>query len=150
MQCGLDGNLPGSATAWFSITGAPMGPLSKVVIASALDETVEVRLGSGESAKSIPSSEFFDLLDSGLAGTTVAVSGNGIAAPVAETSLLPESTHSEDLPVVFRLRWVGYLGYELKTEACSPNLHESDRPDTVRFELGPLRQLDLAHSATES
>ncbi|WP_434590232.1 aminodeoxychorismate synthase component I [Brevibacterium sp. 1718] len=141
----LDGNLPGNDSSRFSIMGAPSGPLSKVATASVLKGTVEVRSASGESEGFIQSSGFFDWLDAELAGTTVAVSGERSEASGIKTAYPDMRADSQDLPFEFRLGWVGYLGYELKTEVGSPNQHESDLPDAVMMFLD--RALVIDHDA---
>lgn len=138
----LDGNLPGNDSSRFSIMGAPTGPLSKVTTASVPEGTVEVRSASGESESFIQSSGFFDWLDGELAGATVAVSGERNEAPGAETEFPDASTEKLDLPFEFRLGWVGYLGYEFKTEVGSPNIYESDLPDAVMMFLDRALVID--------
>lgn len=112
----LDGNLPGNDSSRFSIMGAPTGPMSRVATASVATGTVEVRSQSHDGTWVVEamSSGFFDWLDQELADTEV---------------------KSPDLPFEFRLGWVGYLGYELKTEVGSPNSEESDLPDAVMMFL---------------
>ncbi|UZD61151.1 aminodeoxychorismate synthase component I [Brevibacterium sp. JSBI002] len=138
----LDGNLPGNDSSRYSIMGAPSGPLSKVATASVPEGTVEVRLASGESEGSIHSSGIFDWLDAELAGTTVVVSGSDIAASGDENTFPNGSRGSKELPFEFRLGWVGYLGYELKTEVGSPNRHESELPDAVMMFLDRALVID--------
>ena len=111
----LDGNLPGNESSRFSIMGAPTGPLSRIATASVAEGTMEIRTpNDGGSTLSIQSSGFFDWLEAEVSGTEV---------------------EAPDLPFEFRLGWVGYLGYELKTEVGSPNAHESDLPDAVMMFL---------------
>ncbi|MGO0604808.1 aminodeoxychorismate synthase component I [Brevibacterium linens] len=138
----LDGNLPGNNSSRFSIMGAPTGPLSKVATASASEGIVEVRLASGESENLVKPSGFFDWLDAELAGTTVAVSGTGSEPPSAGSEIPDMRADSQDLPFEFRLGWVGYLGYELKTQVGSPNQHESDLPDAVMMFLDRALVID--------
>src|SRR5699024_8857586 len=47
-----------------------------------------------------------------------------------------------NLPFEFRLGWVGYLGYELKTEVGSPNQHQSELPDAVMMFLDRALVID--------
>lgn len=112
----LDGNLPGEESSRFSIMGAPTGPLSRVMTASVATGSLELRAldGHGSPTARSMNTGVFDWLDQDLAAMTV-------AAP--------------DLPFDFRLGWVGYLGYELKAEVGSPNMHESDLPDAVMMFL---------------
>ena len=111
----LDGNLPGNESSRFSIMGAPNSPLSRIATASVAEGTVEIRTpNDGGSTVSVQSSGFFDWLDAEVSGTEV---------------------EAPDLPFEFRLGWVGYFGYELKTEVGSPNAHESDLPDAVMMFL---------------
>ncbi|WP_420095324.1 aminodeoxychorismate synthase component I [Brevibacterium sediminis] len=138
----LDGNLPDNDSSRFSIMGAPSGPLSKVATASVPEGIVEVRSASGESENIIQSSGFFDWLDAELASTIVAVSGQRIGTPGAESAFPDMRADSQDLPFDFRLGWVGYLGYELKTEVGSPNRHESDLPDAVMMFLDRALVID--------
>jgi para-aminobenzoate synthetase len=138
----LDGNLTGNDSSRFSIMGTPTGPQSKVATASVSERAVEVRSTNFESESSIQSTGFFDWLDAELAGTTVSLSGTGVEAPGTETAFADESSSSHDLPFEFRLGWVGYLGYELKTELSSPNQHESDLPDAVMMFLDRALVID--------
>lgn len=138
----LDGNLPDNDSSRFSIMGAPSGPLSKVATASVSEGTVEVRSASGESKSFIQSSGFFDWLDVELAGTAVSVSGTGDEPPSAGSETPDIRADNQDLPFEFRLGWVGYLGYELKTEVGSPNQHKSDLPDAVTMFLDRALVID--------
>lgn len=112
----LGGNLPGNDSSRFSIMGAPTGPMSRVATASVATGSVEIRSQNHDGIRVVEaiSSGFFDWLDQELADTEV---------------------ESSDLPFDFRLGWVGYLGYELKTEVGSPNSEESDLPDAVMMFL---------------
>ena len=141
----LDGNQPDNDSSRFSIMGAPSGPLSKVATASVSEGTVEVRSASGESKSFIQSSGFFDWLDAELAGSTVSVSGTEVEPPSAGSEIPDMRADNQDLPFEFRLGWVGYLGYELKTEVGSSNQHESDLPDAVMMFLD--RALVIDHDA---
>lgn len=138
----LDGNLPDNDSSRFSIMGAPSGPLSKVATASVSEGTVEVRSASGESESFNQSSGFFDWLDVELAGTAVSVSGIGVGPPSAGSETPDIRADNHDLPFEFRLGWVGYLGYELKTEVGSPNKHKSDLPDAVMMFLDRALVID--------
>ena len=138
----LDGNLPGNDSSRFTIMGAPTGPLSKVATSSVPDRTVEVHSNTEESEISIQSSGFFDWLDAELASATVAVAGTGNEALGAEATSPDTNIESQDLPFEFRLGWVGYLGYELKSEIGLPNLHESDLPDAVMMFLDRALVID--------
>lgn len=138
----LDGNLPDNDSSRFSIMGAPSGPLSKVATASVPEGTVEVRSASGESKSFIQSSGFFDWLDVELASTTVSVSGTGDEPPSTGSETPDIRADNHDLPFDFRLGWVGYLGYELKAEVGSPNLHDSDLPDAVMMFLDRALVID--------
>ena len=143
----LDGNLSGNSSSRFSIMGAPTGQLSKVATASVRDGTVTVRTSGAvrsgigtreepvEQAVVIENSGFFDWLYAELAGTEVELAGTRAAFTTI-------SEGSPDLPFEFRLGWVGYLGYELKSEIGSPNLHESDLPDAVMMFLDRALVID--------
>ena len=138
----LDGNLPGNNSSRFSIMGAPTGPLSRVATASVSEETVLLRSASEDPESSIQKSGFFEWLDAELAGTTVSVSGAGVEPPSSRSENPGMRADNQDLPFEFRLGWVGYLGYELKTEVGSPIQHESDLPDAVMMFLDRALVID--------
>ncbi|WGP04860.1 aminodeoxychorismate synthase component I [Bacillus subtilis] len=138
----LDGNLPGNDSSRFSIMGASSGPLSKVATASVPEGVVEVRSAGDESENVTESSGFFDWLEAELASATVAVTGERTEAQGIKSTFPGLSALSHVLPFDFRLGWVGYLGYELKTEVGSPNQYESDLPDAVMMFLDRALVLD--------
>lgn len=107
----LDGHQPGQESSRFSIMGAPNGPLSRIARANVPAGTVSVTsTAGGETVES----GLFDWLNADLSSITIT-----------------ESERVRALPFEFRLGWVGYLGYELKSEAGSPLKHESTHPDAV-------------------
>ncbi|MDN6134514.1 MAG: aminodeoxychorismate synthase component I [Brevibacterium sp.] len=111
----LDGNDPSSGSSRFTIMGAPTGPNGRVATADTRTGTIRIRhTGSAPAgttgAATTVRSGLFDWLEAEL--DTIEVE-----APA--------------LPFDFRLGWVGYLGYELKAEVGSPNLHHSDLPDAT-------------------
>ncbi|WP_423059149.1 aminodeoxychorismate synthase component I [Brevibacterium linens] len=138
----LDGNLPGNDSSRFSIMGAPSGPLSRVATGSVPEGVVEVRSAGDESENVTESSGFFDWLEAELASATVAVTGERTEAQDIKSTFPGLSALSHDLPFDFRLGWVGYLGYELKAEVGSPNLHDSDLPDAVMMFLDRALVID--------
>lgn len=138
----LDGNLPGNNSSRFSIMGAPSGPLSRVATGSVPEGVVEVRSAGDESENVTESSGFFDWLEAELASATVAVTGERTEAQGIKSTFPGLSALSHVLPFDFRLGWVGYLGYELKTEVGSPNQYESDLPDAVMMFLDRALVLD--------
>ena len=115
----LDGNRPGSQSSRFSIMGAPTGPNGRVATADTSTGSVRIRHtdshmpGPTRQATTVKSG-FFDWL---------------------ETELDRIDVEAPPLPFDFRLGWVGYLGYELKTEVGSPNHHESTLPDATMMFL---------------
>ncbi|PCC50136.1 aminodeoxychorismate synthase, component I [Brevibacterium aurantiacum] len=109
----LDGNHSSSASSRFTIMGAPSGPNGRVATADTSTGTIRIRHIGGAPADSAGgettvSSGLFDWLEGEL--NTI-----DVEAPA--------------LPFDFCLGWVGYLGYELKSEVGSPNRHHSDLPD---------------------
>lgn len=109
----LDGNDPSGGSSRFAIMGAPTGPNGRVATADTNTGTIRIRHtgrapADPAGAETTVSSGLFDWLEAEL--NTIVVE-----APA--------------LPFDFRLGWVGYLGYELKSEVGSPNRHHSDLPD---------------------
>ena len=109
----LDGNHSSSASSRFTIMGAPSGPNGRVATADTSTGTIRIRHIGGAPADSAGgettvSSGLFDWLEGEL--NTI-----DVEAPA--------------LPFDFCLGWVGYLGYELKSEVGSPNRHHSELPD---------------------
>ena len=109
----LDGNDPSSRSSRFTIMGTPTGPNGRVATADTSAGTIHIRHtgrapADQAGAETAVSSGLFDWLDAEL--NTI-----DVEAPA--------------LPFDFRLGWVGYLGYELKSEVGSPNRHHSDLPD---------------------
>lgn len=126
----LDSNDPSSGSSRFTIMGAPTGPNGRVATADTRTGTIRIRhtggapTGTAGTETSI-SSGFFDWLEAELAAIEV-------EAPA--------------LPFDFRLGWVGYLGYELKTEVGSPNQHHSDLPDASLMFLDRAVVIDHVES----
>ncbi|WP_205677654.1 glutamine amidotransferase-related protein [Brevibacterium aurantiacum] len=109
----LDGNDPSRRSSRFTIMGAPTGPNGRVATADTSTGTIRIRHtgrapADPAGAETTVSSGLFDWLEAEL--NTI-----DVEAPA--------------LPFDFRLGWVGYLGYELKSEVGSPNQHRSDLPD---------------------
>ncbi|HCG57018.1 MAG TPA: aminodeoxychorismate synthase component I [Brevibacterium sp.] len=109
----LDGNDPSSGSSRFTIMGTPTGPNGRVATSDTSAGTIHIRHtgrapADQAGAETAVSSGLFDWLEGEL-NTMV------VEAPA--------------LPFDFRLGWVGYLGYELKSEVGSPNRHHSDLPD---------------------
>ncbi|GAA4513288.1 aminodeoxychorismate synthase component I [Brevibacterium yomogidense] len=107
----LDGNLPGDDRGRFSIMGAPTGPLGRIAEADVTAGTVTLT-GPGAQVGTVDSG-FFDWLAAELRRHRV---------PSAATA---------HLPFDFGLGWVGYLGYELKTECGSSAAHQAPTPDAT-------------------
>ena len=141
----LDGNLPGSASSRFSIMGAPTGPLAKVATVSVADGTVDVRTNNDRAKPSLSASGFFDWLDVELSSADVELAPSEVELSGKHAQLPVTNADGPDLPFEFRLGWVGYLGYELKTEVGSPNQHQSELPDAVMMFLD--RALVIDHGA---
>ncbi|WP_319020649.1 aminodeoxychorismate synthase component I [Brevibacterium aurantiacum] len=115
----LDGNRPGSQSSRFSVMGAPTGPNGRVVTADTNTGTIRIRrtdchLPSPTGQVTTIKSDFFDWLEGELDRIDV---------------------ESPPLPFDFCLGWVGYMGYELKTEVGSTNRHESSLPDATMMFL---------------
>nr|WP_232488744.1 aminodeoxychorismate synthase component I [Brevibacterium antiquum] len=109
----LDGNDPSRRSSRFTIMGAPTGANGRVATADTNAGTIRIRhTGRAASdpagAETTVSSGLFDWLEGEL--NTI-----DVEAPA--------------LPFDFRLGWVGYLGYELKSEVGSPSRHHSELPD---------------------
>lgn len=109
----LDGNDPSRRSSRFTMMGAPTGPNGRVATADTSTGTIHIRHtgrapADQAGAETAVSSGFFDWLEADLNAIDV-------EAPA--------------LPFDFRLGWVGYLGYELKSEVGSPNRYHSDLPD---------------------
>lgn len=109
----LDGNDPSRRSSRFTIMGAPTGPNGRVATADTSTGTIRIRhTGRAASdpagAETTVSSGLFDWLEDEL--NTI-----DVEAPA--------------LPFDFRLGWVGYLGYELKSEVGARNRHHSELPD---------------------
>ncbi|TSI16219.1 aminodeoxychorismate synthase component I [Brevibacterium aurantiacum] len=109
----LDGNDPSRRSSRFSIMGAPTGANGRVATADTSTGTIRIR-HTGRApvdpadAETTVSSGLFDWL---------------------EAELDTIDVESPALPFDFRLGWVGYLGYELKSEVGSRNRHHSELPD---------------------
>lgn len=104
----LDSSLKiGERRGRFSFMGDASGPLARIVTADVHAGTVETQSGSG---KSITKQQFFDWLEADMAGLDVDV---------------------PNLPFDFALGWVGYLGYELKSEVTGSTVHHSSEADAA-------------------
>ncbi|RZS40935.1 para-aminobenzoate synthetase [Herbihabitans rhizosphaerae] len=98
----LDGNESGR-----SVMGDASGPLARVVTADAWDDTVTI---TEQDSTITVHSGLFDWLDADIRGI---------------------DTHVPDLPGGFALGWVGYLGYELKSQCGARRAHRSELPDAT-------------------
>ena len=101
----LDSSMQVPSTSRFSFMGDASGPLSEIVSYSILAKEVTV-----ESAGKTETHEasFFDYMDS---------------------RLRAHELRTPDLPFDFNLGYVGYLGYELKSECGGVEAHNSSTPD---------------------
>jgi para-aminobenzoate synthetase len=128
----LDSSRPGPGTGRFSFMGDAAGPLARVVRADVW--TGQVTVESAAGATTVAGS-FFDWLEADLAR-------NRVQAP--------------RLPFGFALGWIGYLGYELKSECGGDRAHRSPHPDATMIftdralafdhELGDVHLLALAEA----
>ncbi|MGO2863808.1 MAG: glutamine amidotransferase-related protein, partial [Brevibacterium sp.] len=109
----LDGNDPSRGSSRFTIMGAPTGTNGRVATADTRTGTIHIRQTGRAPA------------DPAGAETTV---GSGLFDWL-EAELNTIDVEAPALPFDFRLGWVGYLGYELKSEVGVPNRHHSDLPD---------------------
>ncbi|MFE9121642.1 aminodeoxychorismate synthase component I [Streptomyces sp. NPDC007172] len=103
----LDSSKSDTDAGRFSIMGDASGPLARVAKADVWSRTVTV--GSADGLQII-SADFLDWLDRDLRGT---------------------QTELPDLPFEFTLGWVGYLGYELKSECGGDLAHQAEDPDAA-------------------
>lgn len=103
----LDSSRIGAAGGRFSIMGDGSGPLSRVASADVWAESVKVVSASG--VEQVPQT-FLDWLDQDLRSLQVEI---------------------PDLPFDFALGWVGYLGYELKSQCGGNRVHRSTEPDAI-------------------
>jgi len=109
-----------------SFLGASAGP-GRCVLEYDVESGTAVRHGAGP-ARTLRGS-IFDLLDRELAG-------HAIEPPPA------------DLPPGPMGGFVGYLGYELKADCGSPNVHRSDTPDAVMMLANRLVAVDHVRGRT--
>ncbi|ARF58367.1 aminodeoxychorismate synthase component I [Streptomyces gilvosporeus] len=103
----LDSSRADDALGRFSVMGDASGPLARIATADVWSSTVQVRSRSGTE---IVTGEFLDWLDEDLRGT---------------------DTEVPRLPCGFALGWVGYLGYELKSECGGAAVHRAEDPDAA-------------------
>ncbi|HUA20556.1 MAG TPA: aminodeoxychorismate synthase component I [Bryobacteraceae bacterium] len=61
--------------------------------------------------------------------------------------LLESEVHAPPLPFDFTGGYVGYLGYELKAECGSPNLHRSSLPDAFLLRVDQFLAIDHSENA---
>ena len=104
----LDSSRQDHGIGRYSVMGCADGPLARTVVADTQRGTVTVQGSDGGG--DVIQSEFLDWLDRDLRGLDVQV---------------------PDLPFDFALGWVGYLGYELKSECGGDRVHTSAQPDAM-------------------
>ncbi len=109
-----------------SFLGTSAGP-GRCVLEYDVETGTAIRHGAGGATEERAS--IFDLLDRGLAG-------HAIEPPPA------------DLPPGLMGGFVGYLGYELKADCGSPNVHRSDMPDAVMMLANRLVAVDHVRGRT--
>jgi len=109
-----------------SFLGTSAGP-GRCVLEYDVESGTAIRHGADGSTSERAS--IFDLLDRGLAG-------HAIEPPPA------------DLPPGLMGGFVGYLGYELKADCGSPNVHRSDMPDAVMMLANRLVAVDHVRRRT--
>ncbi|MEU1090731.1 aminodeoxychorismate synthase component I [Streptomyces sp. NPDC005892] len=120
----LDSSRPDSGRARFSLMGDAGGPLARIARADVTSGTVTVR---SATSTEVVTSGFFEWLDRDLASIR---------------------TEIPELPFDFALGWVGYLGYELKTECGGRPAHRSQEPDAVMVFSDRALVLDHATGTT--
>ncbi len=109
-----------------SFLGTSAGP-GRCVLEYDVESGATIRHGADGATSERAS--IFDLLDRGLAG-------HAIEPPPA------------DLPPGLMGGFVGYLGYELKADCGSPNVHRSDMPDAVMMLANRLVAVDHVRRRT--
>jgi para-aminobenzoate synthetase len=109
-----------------SFLGTSAGP-GRCVLEYDVESGTAIRRGAGPATSERAS--IFDLLDRELAG-------HAIEPPPA------------DLPPGLMGGFVGYLGYELKADCGSPNVHRSDMPDAVMMLANRLVAVDHLRERT--
>jgi len=109
-----------------SFLGTSAGP-GRCVLEYDVESGTALRHGADGTTSERAS--IFDLLDRGLAG-------HAIEPPPA------------DLPPGLMGGFVGYLGYELKADCGSPNVHRSDMPDAVMMLANRLVAVDHVRRRT--
>jgi para-aminobenzoate synthetase len=109
-----------------SFLGTSAGP-GRCVLSYDVESGIATRHGAGGA--STERASIFDLLDRELAG-------HAIEPPPA------------DLPPGLMGGFVGYLGYELKADCGSPNVHRSDMPDAVMMLANRLVAVDHLRGRT--
>jgi para-aminobenzoate synthetase len=112
--------------AQHSFLGTSAGA-TRCVLEYDVESGTAVRHGTGDTTSERAS--IFDLLDRELAG-------HAIEPPPA------------DLPPGLMGGFVGYLGYELKADCGSPNVHRSDMPDAVMMLANRLVAVDHVRRRT--
>lgn len=120
----LDSSRPDAGRARFSLMGDAGGPLARIARADVTSGTVTVR---SATSTEVVTSAFFEWLDRDLASIR---------------------TETPELPFDFALGWVGYLGYELKTECGGRPAHRSREPDAVMVFSDRALVLDHATGTT--
>ncbi len=103
----LDSSRQDHGIGRYSVMGCADGPLARTVVADTQRGIVTVQ---GSDGGDVIQSEFLDWLDRDLRGLDVDV---------------------PSLPFDFALGWVGYLGYELKSECGGDRVHTSPQPDAM-------------------
>ncbi|MGP3966804.1 aminodeoxychorismate synthase component I [Streptomyces sp. 6N223] len=120
----LDSSAAAGEHGRFSIMGDASGPLARVVRADVWEGSVTVEESTGtETVRG----EFLTWLEEDLRSVSVDI---------------------PPLPCDFALGWVGYLGYELKTECGGDRSHRSDEPDAAMIFADRALVFDHATSTT--
>jgi para-aminobenzoate synthetase len=123
----LDSSRAEPGLARFSMLGDAEGDLAEVVIYQVGENAVRVRSGPGPVVN-VPGT-IFDYLERELATRSVEVD-----AP--------------DLPFDFTGGYVGYFGYELKTDCGPANVHRAETPDAAWIFPGHLLVVDHEQDTT--
>jgi para-aminobenzoate synthetase len=121
----LDSSRAEPGLARFSMLGDAEGELAEVVTYQVGKNAVRVHKGPGP-AVSVPGT-IFDYL---------------------ERELARRSVDAPDLPFDFTGGYVGYFGYELKTDCNSPNVHRAETPDAAWIFPGHMLVVDHEEDTT--
>ncbi|MFG2295497.1 aminodeoxychorismate synthase component I [Streptomyces sp. NPDC048603] len=105
----LDSSRTGGPEGRFSVLGNAAGPLARVAMADVASGTVSVA-SAGGVPEQLVAEDFLDWIDRDLRSCR---------------------TEVPELPFDFALGWVGYLGYELKSQCGGEATHRAEDPDAV-------------------